>query len=78
MSTSSNEWVDKKYPSQLLQTGQHKGLSWCIEGVTFYFSLADAVIRGPDDMLYFAEPFVKQMTMAEFLSRLSASSVPQN
>lgn len=36
--------------------------------------LADAVTRGSDDKLYFAEPFVEQMTMAEFLSKLTSDS----
>jgi len=33
---------------------------------------ADAVAKGPDNMLYFAEPHVDSMTMAEFLSTLTA------
>ncbi|RDB22522.1 JmjC domain-containing protein 7 [Hypsizygus marmoreus] len=37
--------------------------------------LADAVTRGPDNRLYFAEPLVEQMTMEKFLSRLSPGSV---
>lgn len=38
------------------------------------FRLADAVTRGSDDKLYFAEPFVEQMTMAEFLSKLTSGA----
>ena len=75
MSTLSNKWVDKKYPSRLLQTGQlqsPKGFPCAFEEIIFHPSLADAVTRGPDNLFYFAEPFVEQMTMAEFLSRLSA------
>jgi hypothetical protein len=37
--------------------------------------LADAVTRGPDNKLYFAEPFVEQMTMADFLSKLTSGAV---
>ncbi|KAF8639863.1 hypothetical protein AX17_001118 [Amanita inopinata Kibby_2008] len=35
---------------------------------------ADAVVKGPGDKLYFVEPCVDRMTMAELLSRLSADS----
>ncbi|KAG6821275.1 hypothetical protein H0H93_002385 [Arthromyces matolae] len=34
--------------------------------------LADAVTRGPDDKLYFAEPLLQKMTMGEFLTNISA------
>jgi hypothetical protein len=37
--------------------------------------LADAVTRAPDNKLYFAEPFVEQMTMADFLSKIKSSAV---
>ena len=36
--------------------------------------LADAVTRGSDNKFYFAEPFVEQMTMADFLSKLKSGS----
>ncbi|EKM59074.1 uncharacterized protein PHACADRAFT_249267, partial [Phanerochaete carnosa HHB-10118-sp] len=35
---------------------------------------ADAITRGPDDRLYFAEPHVEQMTMGDFLAKLSSES----
>lgn len=37
--------------------------------------LADAVTRGSDNKLYFAEPYVEQMTMADFLSKLTSGTV---
>lgn len=36
--------------------------------------LADAIIRGPDDKIYFTEPLVEQMTMTQFLSKISSDS----
>ncbi|KAF9462654.1 cupin-like domain-containing protein [Collybia nuda] len=35
---------------------------------------ADAIVAGPGDKLYFAEPLVEQMTMSDFLSKLSSVS----
>ena len=43
--------------------------------VSKVFRLADAIARGRDDKLYFTEPFVERMTMAQFLSRISPGSV---
>jgi jumonji domain-containing protein 7 len=37
--------------------------------------MADAITRGTDNRLYFAEPLVEQMTMPAFLSKISSGSV---
>jgi hypothetical protein len=37
--------------------------------------MADAVTRSTDHKLYFAEPLVEQMPMADFLSKVSSGSV---
>ncbi|PSR72924.1 hypothetical protein PHLCEN_2v11227 [Hermanssonia centrifuga] len=39
---------------------------------------ADAITRGPDERLYFAEPHVEHMSMAEFLVRLSSGHDSQS
>jgi jumonji domain-containing protein 7 len=36
--------------------------------------LADAVTPGPGDKLYFAEPLVEQMTMTDFLAKISTGT----
>ena len=36
------------------------------------YSRADAVVRGPDNKLYFAEPCTQSMTMRQFLDTLSS------
>ena len=35
-------------------------------------SRADAITRGPDGRLYFAEPHVERMTMRNFLAKLTS------
>ncbi len=40
-----------------------------------YFSLADAITEGSDGRIYFAEPYVCQMSMSELLSRLGTGQV---
>ena len=41
--------------------------------INISLSRADAITKGPDDRLYFTEPYVEQMTMADFLVKLSGS-----
>ena len=35
--------------------------------INISLSRADAITKGPDDRLYFTEPYVEQMTMADFV-----------